>query len=151
MLDLSYRELQALTGGSRVGSHVLSGKLGDLVPSAHRGGDFVQGVHGLLVLPHVRLPHLVLLAERLAGRVSVRNLLRFGWFLVTLAHGGVKLVQIVRDLGFTRGLLFGDQAVFEFLRKKKFLEVLFRMLSDAYLSVNLDKQVPLRAALVLVL
>lgn len=100
MLDLSYRELQALTGGSRVGSHVLSGELGDLVPSAHRGGDFVQGVHGLLVLPHVRLPHLVLLAERLAGRVSVRNLLRFGWFLVTLAHGGVKLVQIVRDLGF---------------------------------------------------
>ena len=52
---------------------------------------------------------------------------------------------------FTRGLLFGNQAVFEFLRKKKFLEVLFRMLSDAYLSVNLDKQVPLRAALVLVL
>ena len=151
MLDLSYRELQALTGGSRVGSHVLSGELGDLVPSAHRGGDFVQGVHGLLVLPHVRLPHLVLLAERLAGRVSVRNLLRFGWFLVTLAYGGVKLVQIVRDLGFTRGLLFGNQAVFEFLRKKKFLEVLFRMLSDAYLSVNLDKQVPLRAALVLVL
>ena len=152
MLDLSYRELQALTGGSRVGSHVLSGELGDLVPSAHRGGDFVQGVHGLLVLPHVRLPHLVLLAERLAGRVSVRNLLRFGWFLVTLAYGGVKLVQIVRDLGFTRGLIFGDQAFFEFLRKKKkFLEVLFRMLSDAYLSVNLDKQVPLRAALVLVL
>lgn len=151
MLDLSYRELQALTGGSRVGSHVLSGELGDLVPSAHRGGDFVQGVHGLLVLPHVRLPHLVLLAERLAGRVSVKNLLRFGWFLVTLAYGGVKLVQIVRDLGFTRGLIFGGQAVFEFLGKKKFLEVLFRMLSDAYLSVNLDKQVPLRAALVLVL
>jgi hypothetical protein len=119
LLDLSYRELQALTGGSRVGSHVLSGELGDLVPSAHRGGDFVQGVHGLLVLPHVRLPHLVLLAERLAGRVSVKNLLRFGWFLVTLAYGGVKLVQIVRDLGFTRGLIFGDQAVFEFLRKKK--------------------------------
>ena len=151
MLDLSYRELQALTGGSRVGSHVLSGELGDLVPSAHRGGDFVQGVHGLLVLPHVRLPHLVLLAERLAGRVSVKNLLRFGWFLVTLAYGGVKLVQIVRDLGFTRGLILVDQAVFEFLKKKKFLEVLFRMLSDAYLSVNLDKQVPLRAALVLVL
>lgn len=121
MLDLSYRELQALTGGSRVGSHVLSGELGDLVPSAHRGGDFVQGVHGLLVLPHVRLPHLVLLAERLAGRVSVKNLLRFGWFLVTLAYGGVKLVQIVRDLGFTRGLLFGNQAVFEFLRKKSSL------------------------------
>ena len=92
MLDLSYRELQALTGGSRVGSHVLSGELGDLVPSAHRGGDFVQGVHGLLVLPHVRLPHLVLLAERLAGRVSVRNLLRFGWFLVTLAHA-IKAAQ----------------------------------------------------------
>ena len=42
------------------------------------------------------------------------------------------------------------QAVFEILRKK-FLEVLFRMLSDAYLSVNLDKQVPLRAVLVSVL
>ena len=118
MLDLSYRELQALTGGSRVGSHVLGGELGDLVPSAHRGGDYVQGGHGLLALPHVRLPHLVLLAERLAGRVSVRNLLRFGWFLVTLAYGGIKLVQIVRDLGFTKGLIFGDQAVFEFLRKK---------------------------------
>ena len=90
MLDLSYRELLALTGGSRVGSHVLSGELGDLVPSAHRGGDFVQGGHGVLVLPHVRLPHLVLLAERLAGRVSVKKLSRFGLFLVTLAYGGVK-------------------------------------------------------------
>ena len=167
MLDLSYRELLALTGGSRVGSHVLSGELGDLVPSAHRGGDYVQGGHGLLALPHVRLPHLVLLAERLAGRVSVKKLSRIGWFLVTLAYGGVKLVQIVRDLGFSRGLLLqyqkrplspqvggpgilGDQAVFEFLRKK-FREVLFRMLSEAYLSVNLDKQVPLRAVLVLVL
>ena len=118
MLDLSYRELLALTGGSRVGSHVLSGELGDLVPSAHRGGDFVQGGHGVLVIPHVRLPHLVLHAERLAGRVSVKKLSRIGWFLVTLAYGGVKLVQIVRDLGFTRGLIFGDQAVFEFLRKK---------------------------------
>ena len=97
MLDLSYRELLALTGGSRVGSHVLSGELGDLVPSAHRGGDYVQGGHGLLALPHVRLPHLVLLAERLAGRVSVKKLSRIGWFLVTLAYGGVKLVQIVRD------------------------------------------------------
>jgi hypothetical protein len=38
-------------------------------------------------------------------------------------------------------------AVFEILRKK-FCEVLFRMLSDAYLLVNLDKQVPLRAELV---
>ena len=41
-------------------------------------------------------------------------------------------------------------AVFEILRKK-FREVLFRMLSDAYLLVNLDKQVPLRAELVSVL
>ena len=41
-------------------------------------------------------------------------------------------------------------AVFEILRKK-FREVLFRILSDAYLLVNLDKQVPLRAVLVSVL
>ena len=84
-----------------------------------------------------------------------------------MAYGGVKLVLIVRDLGFSIGLILqyqqrplspqvggpgilGDQAVFEFLRKK-FREVLFRMLSEAYLSVNLDKQVPLRAVLVLVL
>ena len=46
--------------------------------------------------------------------------------------------------------ILNDQAVFEVLRKK-FREVLFRMLSDAYLSVNLDKQVPLRAVLVSVL
>ena len=127
MLNLSYRELLALTGGSRVRSHVLSGELGDLVPSAHRGGDFVQGGHGVLVLPHVRLPHLVLLAERLAGRVSVKKLSRFGWFLVTLAYGGVKLVQIVRGLilqyqkrPLSRQIggpgILGDQAVFEFLR-----------------------------------
>ena len=80
LLNLSYRELLALTGGSRVGSHVLSGELGDLVPSAHHGGDHVQGGHSVLVLPHVRLPRLVLLAERLAGRVSVKKLSRFGWF-----------------------------------------------------------------------
>lgn len=115
-MDLDIRELQALTGGSRVGSHVLSGELGDLVPSAHRGGDFVQGVHGLLVLPHVRLPHLVLLAERLA------------WRMVESSSFRLSVIWV-----FTRGLLFGNQAVFEFL------------------SVNLDKQVPLRAALVLVL
>ena len=57
---------------------------------------------------------------------------------------------MVESSSFRLSVILGDQAVFEFLRKK-FREVLFRMLSEAYLSVNLDKQVPLRAVLVLVL
>ena len=103
LLNLSYRELLALTGGSRVGSHVLGGAHGDLVLSAHRGGDHVQGDHSVQFLPHVRLPRLVLLTERLTGRVSVKELSRFGWFLVTLACGGVRFVQIVRVRGFSSG------------------------------------------------
>ena len=101
MLNLSYRELLALTSGSRAGPHVLSGELGDLVPSAHHGGDHVQGGHSVLVLPHVRLPRLVLLAERLAGRVSVRNEAKIRSVIFTVAGGGVKLVQIVRVLDFS--------------------------------------------------
>ncbi len=80
LLNLSYRELQALTRGSRAGPHIRSSELGDLVLSAHRGGVHVQGCHGVFVLPLVHLPRLVLLAERLAGRVSVTNLSRLGWF-----------------------------------------------------------------------
>ncbi len=72
--------LQALTRGSRAGHHFRSSELGDLVLSAHRGGVHVQGGLSVLVLPHVRLPRLVVLAERLAGRVSVTNLSRLGWF-----------------------------------------------------------------------
>ena len=71
--------LQALTRGSRAGHHVRSSELGDHVLSAHRGGGHVQVGPGVLVLPHVRLPRLVVLAERLAKRVSVRNLSRLGW------------------------------------------------------------------------
>ena len=103
LLNLSYRELLALTGGSRVGSHVLGGAHGDLVLSAHRGGDHVQGDHSVQFLPHVRPPRLVLLTERLTGRVSVKELSSFGWFLVTLACGGVRFVQIVRVRGFSSG------------------------------------------------
>jgi hypothetical protein len=152
LLNLSYRELLALTGGSRVGSHVLGGAHGDLVLSAHRGGDHVQGDHSVQFLPHVRLPRLVLLTERLTGRVSVKEWSRFGWFLVTLACGGVRFVQIVRVRGFSSGWRSRDSFIvlFEILRDK-FREVLFRILSEAYLLANLEKQVPLRAVLVLVL
>ena len=70
---------QALTRGSRAGPHVRSSELGDHVLSAHRGGDHVQGGLSVLGLLHVRLPRLVVLAERLAERVSVTNLSRLGW------------------------------------------------------------------------
>ena len=95
--------LQALTRGSRAGHHVRSSELGDPVLSAHRGGVHVQGGLSVLVLPHVRLPRLVLLAERLAGRVSVRNEAKIRSVIFTVAGGGVKLVQIVRDLGLSTG------------------------------------------------
>ena len=71
--------LQALTRGSRAGHHVRSSELGDPVLSAHLGGVHVQGGLSVLVLLHVRLPRLVVLAERLAERVSVTNLSRLGW------------------------------------------------------------------------
>ena len=71
--------LQAVTRGSRAGHHVRSSGLGDHVLSAHRGGVHVQGGLSVLVLPRVRLPRLVVLAERLAERVSVTNLSRLGW------------------------------------------------------------------------
>ena len=66
--------------------------------SAHRGGDHVQGGLGALLLLHVRLPRLVVLDERLARRVSVRNDAKIRSVIVTVACGGVRLVQIVRDL-----------------------------------------------------
>ena len=71
--------LLALTRGSRAGHHVRSSELGDPVLSAHRGGVHVQGGLSVLGLLHVSLPRLVVLAERLAGRVSVTNLSRLGW------------------------------------------------------------------------
>ena len=103
MLNLSYRELQALTSGSRARPHVRSGELGDLVPSAHHGGDYVQGGHSVLVLPHVHLPRLVLLAERLAGRVSVTNLSRLGWFKLPWRVDGSDLFRLSVFWAFSAG------------------------------------------------
>lgn len=116
-MDLDIRELQALTGGSRVGSHVLSGELGDLVPSAHRGGDFVQGVHGLLVLPHVRLPHLVLLAERLAWRMVESSSFRLSviwvspedyYLVIKLSSNSCRSILTSRSLCELRSCWFSD-------------------------------------------
>ena len=89
--------LLAVTRGSRTCG------LDDCVLSAHRGGDHVQVCLGALLLLHVRLPRLVVLDERLAGRVSVRNDAKIRSVIVTVACGGVRLVQIVRDLGLSAG------------------------------------------------
>ena len=94
--------LQAVTRGSRAGHHVRSCGLGDHVLSAHRGGGHVQVGPGVLLLLHVRLPRLVVLAERLAERVSVRNVAKIRSVIITVACGGVRLVQSVRDLGSLR-------------------------------------------------
>ena len=95
--------LHVVTRGSRDGHHVRSSELGDHVLSAHRGGGHVQVGPGVLLLLHVRLPRLVVLAERLAERVSVRNDAKIRSVIVTVACGGVRLVQIVRDLGLSAG------------------------------------------------
>ncbi len=88
---------------SRTRRHILGCGLDDCVLSAHRGGDHVQGGLGALLLVHVRLPRLVVPDERLAGRVSVRNDAKIRSVIVTVACGGVRLVQIVCDLGLSAG------------------------------------------------
>ena len=95
--------LLAVTRGSRAGHHIRCCRLDDHVLSAHRDGDHVQVGLGALLLLHVRLPRLVVLAERLAERVSVRNDAKIRSVIVTVACGGFKLVQIVRDLGLSAG------------------------------------------------
>ena len=66
-------------------------------------GGHVQDGHGDLLLVVIGLPSLVVLGERLAGRVSVRNDAKIRSVIVTVAGGAVKLVQIVRDLGLSTG------------------------------------------------
>ena len=75
--------LLAVTRGSRAGHHVRCCGLGDHILSAHRGGDHVQVGLGALLLLHVRLPRLVVLAERLAERVSVRSFVKIRSVIIT--------------------------------------------------------------------
>jgi len=68
-----------VTSVSRTRRHIPCGGPGGVVLSERRGGGLVQDGHGDLLRVVILLPSLVVLADRLAERVSVRNfLLRLG-------------------------------------------------------------------------
>ncbi len=64
--------------------------------SAHRVRGHVQDSHGDLLLVVIRLPSLVVLDERLAERVSVRNVTKIRSVIITIGQSagiGVLIVQ----------------------------------------------------------
>ncbi len=85
-----------VTRGSRTRHHVRCGGPGGDVLSAHRVGGHVQDGHGDLLLVVIRLPSLVVLDERLAERVSVRNVTKIWSVIITIGQSagiGVLIVQ----------------------------------------------------------
>ena len=66
------------------------------VLSAYQVGGHVQDGHGDLLLVVIGLPSLVVLGERLAGRVSVRGFVKNRSVIITIGQGagiGVLIVQ----------------------------------------------------------
>jgi len=64
-----------VTRVSRAWRHIPCGGPGGVILSEHRGGGLVQDGHGDLLQVVILRPSLVVLADRLTERVSVRNFL----------------------------------------------------------------------------
>ena len=72
-----------VTRVSRTRRHIPCGGPGGVVLSEHRGGGLVQDGHGDLLRVVILLPSLVVLADRLAERVSVRNFVKIRSVIIT--------------------------------------------------------------------
>ena len=72
-----------MTRVSRARRHIPCGGPGGIVLSEHRGGGLVQDGHGDHLRVVILLPSLVVLADRLAERVSVRNFVKIRSVIIT--------------------------------------------------------------------
>ena len=147
---------------SRTRRHIPCGGPGGLVLSEHRGGGLVQDGHGDLLRVVILLPSLVVLADRLAERVSVRNFVKIRSVIITSGQNagiGVLTCSEYCDLvlsfslvrvGEFQGFLIGPAVLLD-PEKNSPLRFFSRIMSGAYLSANLHKQVLIELLLVLVL